>query len=456
MIALIHHHLRRGGVTRVMFSHARILRDAGEKVVLYSGEPSPEPPPEGVELRMLAELAYGPTADPASVQTLVDTFAGLGEDTVLHIHNHSLGKNPAVTAAVAELARRGARMVLQLHDFAEDGRPANLQSLLQALADPEHSLYPHGPHIQYAVLQARDRDILLGAGLPAERVTLLPNLIESPDDLPPPATPPRTVLYLSRGIRRKNIGEFLLWAQTRGKDMQFATSLIPENPAERPVFDQWTALAEQLRLPVRFGIGMKSGTSFTEVVSAADACITTSVGEGFGMSFLEPFLMNRPLFGRDLPDITAGFKADGIRLDGLYETLPVPTGLLDPEFWPRALQTVRNARATVGLNTPVLLPDLQAAWVQSGQIDFGRLDELAQAHVLRSGFRPDLPVSTDPALIQRNRTLLREHYNAATTLRRLQTLYARTAVAAAPLDWLPPARIRDAFSNLHHIRLLRT
>lgn len=455
MIALVHHHLRRGGVTRVMYSHARILRDAGERVVIYSGEPAPDPPPEDVELRVVPELAYNKTAPPATVQKLVSGFRALGEDAVLHVHNHSLGKNPAVTAAAAELARAGMRMVLQIHDFAEDGRPVNLATLLQALPDPEQTLYPDAPRVQYAVLQPRDRGILLEAGLSPNRVTVLPNPVDAPEDLPPPADPPVQVLYLSRCIRRKNLGEFLLWAQVLGPDIRFATSLIPENPAERPLFDQWAALSEALKLPVHFGIGMAPGTRFAEVAGAADACITTSVGEGFGMSFLEPFLMNRPLLGRDLPAITAGFKADGLRLEGLYDRLPVPVDALDPDFWARALSAVRKARKQLGIPSPLRREDLQSAWVSEGQIDFGALDETAQIHLLRRSYRPALPLCTDAPLRHHNRTLLQTRYGPAPTLLRLQTLYAKTFAEAEAPRWLPPSKIRDAFSDLSQFRLLR-
>ena len=130
--------------------------------------------------------------------------------------------------------------------------------------------------------------------------------------------------------------------------------------------------------------GMHPDTPFNQVVSSADACITTSVGEGFGMSFLEPYLMNRPLFGRDLPDITAGFNSDGIRLEGLYNTLPVPLDSLDPDFWPRAHHTVNRYRATLGIPSPLDLPALQTAWVTAGQIDFGRLDETVRTRLLRT------------------------------------------------------------------------
>jgi hypothetical protein len=456
VIALIHHHLRRGGVTQVMFSHARILRDAGEEVVLYTGEAASIPPPEGVEVRVVPELGYSDTADPESIRKLVDIFSSLDEEALLHIHNHSLGKNPAVTAAVAELARRGRRMVLQIHDFAEDGRPENLKRLLQALPDPERTLYPCSPRIQYAVLQTRDLRILTDAGLPEDRVFLLPNIIETPGELPPPSDPPKRILYLSRCIRRKNIGEFLLWAKTFPNDFQFATSLIPENPAERPVFDRWAALAEKLNLPVQFGIGMEPGRTFRDVTGSADACITTSVGEGFGMSFLEPFLMDRPLFGRDLPDITQGFKRDGILLDGLYKWLPVPVVLLDDGFWPRALATVQSARTASGRTDPLNVSDLQNAWTREGHIDFGRLDEPAQETVLLSGFSPVIPTKTDPEIRQNNRKILKQTYGPDTALGKLFQVYARTNNTKASPDWLSPAAVRDAFSAPESMWLLRS
>lgn len=457
MIALVHHHLRRGGVTRVIHQHARILRDAGEEVVLVSGEPAPDPLPDGIRLRLLPELAYSDRADPATVTRITESLRALAPDPLLHIHNHALGKNPALTAAVARLAADRIRLVLQIHDFAEDGRPANLQRLRNALPEPAHTLYPHAPHVTYALLQARDRDILLAAGLPPGRAVLLPNPVETPADLPPPHTPPRHILYLSRCIRRKNIGEFLLWASVHGRDLEFATSLTPENPAERPRFDAWAALARELNLPVRFGIGMAPDTAFRDVAATADACITTSVGEGFGMSFLEPFLMHRPLLGRDLPDITAGFKHDGLRLDGLYTTLPVPAELPGPDFWPRALRTVQTARRTLGLTDPVTLPDLQTAWIQDGHIDFGRLDEPAQTRILRSGFTPDLPIHPDPALIAHNRQHIQTAYSPASTLQRLRSLYANTRPDPIPaLSWLPPDRIRDAFADLSRFRLLQS
>ncbi len=60
------------------------------------------------------------------------------------------------------------------------------------------------------------------------------------------------------------------------------------------------------------------------MIAKADALITTSVAEGFGLAFLEPWLASKPLVGRNLPEITADFAEHGLDLSALYNCLPVP------------------------------------------------------------------------------------------------------------------------------------
>ena len=61
------------------------------------------------------------------------------DDTILHFHNHSLGKNMSWPGAIEVLAGRGYRLLLQIHDFAEDFRPTNYQRMAQSL----HAEQPH-------------------------------------------------------------------------------------------------------------------------------------------------------------------------------------------------------------------------------------------------------------------------------------------------------------------------
>lgn len=459
---MLHHHLRRGGVTRVMRTAARILRDAGEEVELVAGEAPVEALPEGVGLRILPELGYGESCDPAALEALTDTLSALtGQGDVWHLHNHSLGKNPLVTAAVIRLAERGLPLVLQIHDFAEDGRPENFARLRRTLPEAGR-LYPAGANVRYAVLQERDRAVLADAGVPEERLRVLPNPVPAEPPAAPPESPPRRILYLSRMIRRKNTGEFLYWALRHGRDLEFATSLIPQNPAELAGFQLWQAFAERIGVSVAWGLGL-GGKRYREVMEWGDACVTTSVGEGYGMSFLEPVRMGRPVLGRDLPEITADFKRDGVDLSGLYQRLPVPVDRLDPEFWSRAARAAGQWRASMGVPGEVTERELRTAWVEEDCVDFGRLDETAQRRVLETVARDGAPeemrrvtLGLDaPQPLEANRRVLDRHYDDASALRHLKELYAGLEPGVDPA-FADADKVRDAFLDVKTLTLLRT
>ncbi|HEQ60601.1 MAG TPA: hypothetical protein ENN74_03225, partial [Firmicutes bacterium] len=67
---------------------------------------------------------------------------------LLWAHNPTLGKNPAVTAALNRLVQQqpGLRVLFHLHDFAECGRPANLEALRRCYPGGGlEAIYPSGP-----------------------------------------------------------------------------------------------------------------------------------------------------------------------------------------------------------------------------------------------------------------------------------------------------------------------
>ncbi|MFP4281665.1 MAG: hypothetical protein ACLFU2_03480, partial [Opitutales bacterium] len=316
-----------------------------------------------------------------------------GEPDVWHIHNHSLGKNVHLPGALRLLAEEGARLLLQLHDFAEDGRPENYRRLQAAYPERRtfaHSLYPASPAVHYAVLNGRDEAALRTAGVPDGRRHLLPNPVAVPaltDDAPPPELPPgteRLILYPTRAIRRKNLGELLLHAALSPAGTLFATTLRPENPEWRAIHGRWEALAGEWMLPVAFGLG--ETCAFDALMHRADALITTSVAEGFGLAFLEPALFDKPLVGRDLPEITGDFAAWGVRLGALYERLPV--ALTAAEEGALRKQVAEGLERLAVAYARPCAPDaleraLDAMRDPAGHWDFGRLDEALQASVIR-------------------------------------------------------------------------
>jgi phosphoglycolate phosphatase-like HAD superfamily hydrolase len=427
-LAIVHHHLNRGGVTSVIVNHLRSLaalpaeRRPERVVVLYDGQRSgwPENLPDTFPIELVVEpaLAYdasGAQADPVALaETLTNRLAEGGltaADTLLHTHNHSLGKNASFPGALRLLADAGWRMLLQVHDFAEDNRPDNYGHLQDAVgeSDPDRLgavLYPQGTGLHYATLTERDSGILHSAGVPAGRLHALPNPVAefgempSQDDarervfralgLPPTA---RLVVYPVRGIRRKNLGEMLLLSALAPEGTYFAVTLRPMNPNEAVSFDRWRFLAETLGLPCRFDTGSPKeqggyGCDFKDTLAAADAILTTSVAEGFGMVFLEAWLAGKPLIGRDLPEITREFKEAGMRFRSLWAEL----------------------RA--------------AACLES---DFARLTPAEQADVIRETKRPavplDLGIEAAAADIAANAAVVRDFYSTKRLGERLEEVF---------------------------------
>jgi hypothetical protein len=60
-----------------------------------------------------------------------------------------------------------------------------------------------------------------------------------------------------------------------------------------------------------------------DMVRVADLVITTSVLEGFGFAYLEPWILDRPVVGRSIPFITPDFQSQGMKLGHLYTVLIV-------------------------------------------------------------------------------------------------------------------------------------
>ena len=500
-VAVAHHHLNRGGVTRVAANHL---------LALAAAAPADRPPTAALLTGGRRE-AWGPHADElaaAGVRVADVTVPGLDYDdqtaaapgagtladrlerglhdagadptaTVLHMHNHALGKTVALPGAVAELARRGWRCLLQLHDFAEEFRPANFARLRDALG-PEATLYPQASHVHYAVLNGRDRGVLEDLGVPADRLHFLPNPVADFPPLPDKSDARRALaaacdvpadakylVYPVRGIRRKNLGEAILTGLLE-PDAVVGVTLEPRNPVELRFHDRWRAFAAELDLPVRFGTGEKGGCSFHQNLAAADAVLTTSVAEGFGMVFLEAWLADRPLLGRDLPHVTADFKADGLALPGLYDSLTVPLAWV-PEFPDRFRAGCEKLLADYRRPWDDAAFDAALAAKSAGdRVDFGDLDEPMQEAVIRRiaddpAARGEVrSVETDPgrpndATVAANAAVVRTKYDLLGSGRRLRAVY--DAVLASPVGPVgPPPNPRaalEAFLDLRTFRLIR-
>lgn len=521
-IVFAHYHLNAGGVTQVIVNQLRALaqlRDAARPRrvgVLYGGRHEGWPPKvwEEIEtgsmvpfeevLMPLPLLDYDPLAQVREEQLANEVeqtltangFAAV--DTVLHIHNHSLGKNASWAGAITLLVQRGYRVLLQIHDFVEDFRPANYRYLARAWnTNNPHQLalkqYPQGSAIHYAVLTERDRQLLAKAGVADEHLHTLPNPVgefvglKAYEEVAPRVrgelgipTDATLVLYPVRGIRRKNLGELMLFAAVSSPNTWHAVTLAPENPLELPSFERWRLLADELDIRCLFDTCGAGPSPFLDALAAADTLITTSVAEGFGMVYLEAWIAGKPLVGRDLPGITSEFKAAGLEFQGLYQALYVPLSLFDNRADLAETLQVAYEWASDSYGVRLAGGDEIAAEIDkllsADRIDFALLPSRFQEHVIRAAAKdpaqirqlliesnPGLDwllngVNEDAAVVENNAAVVRSKYSLYTISKHLSEAY-EAIMSEQPMQGVEPAEkggaILEQFLRLQRLHAIR-
>jgi glycosyltransferase involved in cell wall biosynthesis len=443
-IAIVHYHLQPGGVTRVIENTLQAWEENGTEIEAVALSGRAYPGDRLPDTRVVQGLDYTSPRDAVDPRVLTERLRASAKDALgqtpdlWHIHNHSLGKNPSLTAAVSLLAESGERILLHPHDFAEDGRPGNYLSLSEVY----QRAYPTGHTIHYAALNQRDRGFLAHMLKDSSsRVHLLANAV-------PPSTPfsefqeekildlpENLLLYPVRAVRRKNLGELALLASSH-QDFHFANSLGPTNPEFTPVFEDWKQFGKELELPLTYGLGEHTDASFPEMVGHAQSILSVSVAEGFGLGFLEPWTFGKGLCGRNLPDITSDFAELGVSLANLYDRLPIPLDCILSVSQVKA--TIQSALAQFYLDYQEELPEdgteiAFQSMVENDCIDFGRLDERNQRGIIRSVAQsPELQQGIQKhsglevlsgEIIDRNRQAVTEQFSLSSYAERTLNIY---------------------------------
>jgi hypothetical protein len=462
-IVFIHYHLKTGGVKTVLKQQLAAVPDQWPTLVL-TGHP-PQAPFSGRCVH-IPELGYSSRYkgryDPDAVaQTILKAIHAKfnGSCDVLHVHNPTLAKNNQYLKLLKSLQQKGANLLLQIHDFAEDGRP-------QAYFAEE---YPADCH--YTVINRRDYDILLNAGLKTNGLHLLANTVDHHRSTPPPVElrEPMT-LYPVRAIRRKNIGEAVLMSLFFKNEGTLAITLPPNSPADISSYNHWKAFVKDQNLKVAFDRGLIN--DFETNVMAADSLLTTSITEGFGFSYLEPWLFGKLLWGRKLPDIDRDFEDNGILLPHLYTQLLVPVDWIGLDQF-RANWTHWVQHACRLFNYSVDNSRVRQAFdssTRNGVIDFGLLDEGSQKKVIADlvGGRQTSdrlmqlnPFLTNPgyvsdpdSLIRHNRAAIERSYNLKQYGRNLLEVYDRVANTAVE-QRIDKKALVSAFLDLEKFSLLK-
>ena len=460
-IALLHYHLKPGGVTTVVLHQAQALLEAGDEVLVLSGEePAASLAWENIPVKVIPELHYDqwrPAKGRDLAAAVLEAVKPVWKRAdVIVVHNPLIRKNGALLAALKELGR-GECLLLQNHDLAEDFRP-------DVYAGEE---YPENCH--YAVINSRDYAFLLASGLKREGLHLIPNEV-SPVTADPGLERSR-YLYPVRGIRRKNLGEILLLSLFIPDGRTVAVTQPPTTGRDTAVYRRWKELAAELELPVEFEAG--TGTGFSRVLGSAAAVVTTSIKEGFGFSFLEPWTAGLAVAGRRIGYVCVDFEEAGLRFDAFYDSINLPscetTKDYPEQFQNRLEQAVLGLYAAFGREIPAAIGAMiKDRYFASSLPDFGAMDEpmqedfirraagdrglrggLAEINPFLNGFSEWAP---DPSLIEANRAAVLSSYSRE---RITKTLRESCRAAVSPVvQSISRSKLLELFLDPSRISLI--
>jgi hypothetical protein len=280
----------------------------------------------------------------------------------------------------------------------------------------------------------------------------------------------RQVVYPVRAIRRKNLGEAILLSLFFNRGQRLVFTLPPTSPADIPSYRDWVAWAEANQLPIVFEAGKQE--TLATLLAASESVITTSVTEGFGLAFLEPWTAGKLLWGRRLDDICSDHEDNGVDLQSLYDRIDVPLDWFDGlDFQRRWHDTLMAAAARYGRTLSAEAVSRAFSRVtQGGFVDFGILNESCQRQVLSRmvsdasgkhelvGVNPWLAnagEATDTStLVARNRRAIRQRYGIRRYRRQLLDIYHR--VGTSPVrQHIDKRSLIEAFFDLDRFALLK-
>ena len=478
-IALVHYHLQPGGVTRVIENTIKAWETFGtgpDNYVVLSGRAYSGSKLNNV--RIVDGLDYAEIKEaplPIVLKQKMEEAArsALGQlPDVWHVHNHSLGKNAGLTGAVAELAKSGASLLLQPHDFAEDGRPQNFSNLNHV----RKLLYPTSGKIHYAALNQRDQVYLEatiedGGGpvhLLANAIAQQDNEGHTPEQKEITELPHNLMLYPVRAVRRKNLGEIALLSATH-PEFHFANSLGPTNPSFLPIYQDWIDYGQNHKLNLTYGLGERTKTSFSAMVNHAQSIINVSVAEGFGLGFLEPWTFGKCLCGRNIPEITSDFSKLGVNLNNLYDELWIDSSMVDQQALQNSISfALQSAYRAYQRKLPkeATFQAFKAINNEFG-VRFGSLNEDLQqqtiAQVKSSTYETDyirkqakLEI-VENQIIEKNQTAVMKEFSLSAYGSKLLRIYQEVLESPAQkVGFADGEKMLDQFLSPERINLLRT
>jgi len=373
-VLFIHYHLRPGGVTRVILDQIKAIKEFADTAIIIGEEPQVR---VNCPYRVVSPISYDrdrrDNLKPTEIAELIIKEAQSiwsGGPDIIHVHNPTLGKNKDFLEVLFLLEEKNRSLLLQIHDFAEDGRPGGYSS---------HP-YPHDVH--YAVINSRDYGILLKSGLQEDGLHYLPNAIHP---LPISDNIKRDLyLYPVRAIRRKNVGEAILLSLFIKEGCHVGITLEPTSRIDTVCYNNWIHFSRERGLRVKYALGLSN--KFEDIVSRALLFITTSVKEGFGFSFLEPWTAMRMVSGRLIPDVCSDFIEKNIILDSFYNSIKIPLEMIDVSSFENIwIDCYKNILAAYGIKcSDVEAREALSDLYVEDTLDYSYLNEELQMEVIEN------------------------------------------------------------------------
>ena len=425
-ILIIHYHLNPGGVTRIIESQVQALKKQNppQEIIILTGHRDDPQKIQNAGARLIVEERLNYLSEisdfNAEKDYLNNFFNGiLNSNDIIHFHNLNLGKNPILTFIISELANSGYRVINHIHDFAED-RPENYQFMERVIAEVtdkpiKEILYPPTNNIFYIVLTTFDRNKLIRLVVNQKNIHVLPNPVILPSirsnvDLKEQRSSilqkfhldhaKKIVTYPVRVIRRKNIGEYILLCFLFRDKANWLVTQPPRNPVEIKSYNQWKKFCSEYEIPLLFEAGLE--TDYEMLIRCSDFCFTTSIREGFGMAYLEPWILGVPVIGRNLPNVTHDFIKTGLVFPLLYNEIKVTWNCTNSDFASLTEATQRDIIAE-------LIKDHQKS------------EEI----ISHNRFLEKLLISVDQTLIDKNKALILQEFSLENYAKRLNTIYRK-------------------------------
>jgi len=254
------------------------------------------------------------------------------------IENPTVGIFPLATKVFKEFAERNEskNIIYRMHDFVDD-RPHLFDEFSKVFENLD-VIYPRTSNVTFLVLNSYDKSRLVKKGI--KDAIVMPNSIITEELVPDMnkaaelrqalekdkivKPKEKIILYPVRVLKRKNIEEAMLITKILSSEKDYR--LIVTLPLEEDYEKELRELAREYKIKCSIGevgkyIGFEKSSKFTisELYAISDLVVSTSVREGFGFVFLEPWISGTPLIGRKIPEITQDFEANGINLKHMYD-----------------------------------------------------------------------------------------------------------------------------------------